>query len=452
MNEKRRHIDVLIVVTTISALGAIITALIGTGSLNGIYSSFTPSPTTPFPTISISSDVRDINGDPIDINSAPFQVRVSGTVANTDRKYIYLIVADKNHNYIQPGLGQNVNGEFSVSGYLGEKDKPDGLQYTIYAVVTDKPYPAFAIFDGESYIAISNILMLTRGIESTPPIPSTATPTLTPPANTPTVTRTFIPLTETLVALQNAFNDVDKRLRESLKAKIAYAPPRTMELEETVTIELLLNPSSSPQELITQLVERNDLLTSTAEPGQLLTKQGEKVDVVTSEISITDRMKAVLISQKKGAFEIQELHDNADQPISSFDTTKWRWSVTAKEPGEQTLELVIYRLIKYSNEDYWREVESYNSDINVRVGVSQRLKAFDWKWILGIMITALLIPLFFRIYDNRQKKADEPKESKPSTDEPKESKPPTDEPKESKPPTDEPKESKPPKKKKQNTN
>jgi hypothetical protein len=37
----------------------------------------------------------------------------------------------------------------------------------------------------------------------------------------------------------------------------------------------------------------------------------------------------------------------------------------------------------------------------------------DWKWFLGIIVTALLIPLFFRWYDAQRKVVDEPKPSKP---------------------------------------
>jgi hypothetical protein len=252
-------------------------------------------------------------------------------------------------------------------------------------------------------------------IISSPQIPTAtfvqtrvATLTDTPMHRTQTVTPN---LTETL---QSAFNEVDRQFQDSVSSNIAYNAPKTMKLNETITVELLLNPSLSQEQLVTQLVERSDFLTSTAEPGKLVTEQGEEIDVVTSEVIITDRMKAVLRSRKSGAFEIQELHDNADQPVSSVDTTKWRWSVTAKEHGEQILELVVYRLIKYADKEYWREVETYKADINVRVTASQWLGSLDWKWIIGILATALIIPLFFRWYDRTRKIADEQKESTPS--------------------------------------
>jgi len=131
-------------------------------------STFTPVPTSTEPTISISSDVRDIGGNLIDMNSAPFQAKVSGTVSNIAELYVYLIVADSYHHYVQPGLGKNVDNNFSNLCQLGTIGIGFGQQYTIYAVVTDKPYAEFAWFEGESYIAKSKELKITRESMPTP--------------------------------------------------------------------------------------------------------------------------------------------------------------------------------------------------------------------------------------------------------------------------------------------
>ena len=149
-----------IIVAIITVIGTIIVALI----YNGYFSrDFTSSPT-----ISISNDVRDTNGNPIAMNSAPFEVKVSGTVSNADGLYVYLIVANAYDHYVQPGLGQGIDGDFSAPVYLGIKENPDGLPYTIYAVVTDKPYAIQASFKGESYVAKSKEIKLTRESLLTP--------------------------------------------------------------------------------------------------------------------------------------------------------------------------------------------------------------------------------------------------------------------------------------------
>jgi hypothetical protein len=163
-NRRSSSIKVLIpiIAVLITAIATIIVALINNGSFD--------KRSAPSPTISISSVLKDKNGQSIDINNAPFQVSVSGTVSNADGLYVYLIVVDKNHHYVQPGLGANVNNDFSNLSFLGEKDNPEagGQQYTIYAVVTDKPYPEFAWFDGESFLVKSKELKITRGSVLTP--------------------------------------------------------------------------------------------------------------------------------------------------------------------------------------------------------------------------------------------------------------------------------------------
>jgi hypothetical protein len=234
------------------------------------------------------------------------------------------------------------------------------------------------------------------------PAPFTDTPALPSPTGTPDATQT----------LQAAFQEVDSQFQEALRSNIAYNAPEEMKLGETVTIQLHLNPSQSQGELATQLVERSDLPTSTAEPGQLVTDEGGEVRIETDQVAITNQMKAVLLSREPGAFEIQELHDDAEQVISGVETTRWRWSVTAREEGEHSLELVLYRLVRYGEEEHWPEVEAYAADIVVDVTMSQRIRSWNWDRITPVLLavfTALLVPLFFRWYDARKKKAGQPK-------------------------------------------
>jgi len=171
--------SIQIIVAVIGCLGAICVACIAIIPLFlpaiqcwlQPYTCEVPNPTPTFtpallstPTISISSDVRDISGNPIDMNSAPFQVKVSGIVSNTAGYYVYLIVVDKNDHHVQSGLGQNIDNEFFGICQLGRIGHPDsyGQQYTIYAVVTDNPYVEFTSFKNKSYIAKSNELRITR--------------------------------------------------------------------------------------------------------------------------------------------------------------------------------------------------------------------------------------------------------------------------------------------------
>ena len=209
--------------------------------------------------------------------------------------------------------------------------------------------------------------------------------TATPPASA------TAPVSLTAGPLAPDFTEIDQALKAALTGSIAYNAPQAMKLNETATIELLLNPSVEPGVLATQITQ----------PGE----------VVTASVEITPRMKAVLLSQSQEAFFIQPLHDNSEQLISTTETTKWSWDVTAKMGGVHRLTLVVYRLITVDGNDNWRIVESYRSDIDVEVSIVQRFLMLDWKWIAGILVTALFIPAFWRWMDQRRK----PTEPAPKT-------------------------------------
>jgi hypothetical protein len=104
------------------------------------------------------------------------------------------------------------------------------------------------------------------------------------------------------------------------------------------------------------------------------------------------------------------MHDNAEQVISSTETTTWRWSVTAEKEGSQTLELVIYQLVKYDGKEFWHEVETYKADIVVEVTLGDRIKSLDWYWIAGFIVTLIGVILgIWKWLDERKKSAAESK-------------------------------------------
>lgn len=179
--------------------------------------------------------------------------------------------------------------------------------------------------------------------------------------------------------------EIDEELNKSMQSSFAFNAPESMKLNDTITIELLLNPSVSTLELGNQITEGGTVNTGTLE--------------------ITPRMKAELIAQDPDAFNINQIPEDPEQLISATDTTRWKWLLTSKKRGAQTLTLVVYRLVQFQGQDYWREVETYKANINVNVTVVQQIQSIDWKWLAGIIITALLIPAFWRWIDKRKKES-----------------------------------------------
>lgn len=219
--------------------------------------------------------------------------------------------------------------------------------------------------------------------------------------------------------LQAVFNDINSQFKNSFKANIAFNKPKQMKKGETTSVELLLEYadkalSTQTVPLATQLVERGGFATSTADPDMLIAPSGASVTIETSQIEITPRMKAVLISQDSEAFTVLAMHDNAEQIVSTLENTTWRWSITAKKEGQHTLELVIYQLVKYDGTEHWPEVATYKADIVVEVTAADWLKSLDWYWIAGFIVTLVgAIVSIWKWLDERKKKAAESKPSAP---------------------------------------
>jgi hypothetical protein len=218
------------------------------------------------------------------------------------------------------------------------------------------------------------------GASATEP-PATELPDLVPP-DTPVA-----PTAPGSLSVEEQLARIDEILKQSARASIAYNAPSEMQLDETVTIELLLNPSLSEEELKEQVTE----------PGTVQT---------SANVEITPQMKAELIAADPQALAITPLHDDPIQVISGTETTKWSWFVNAKKEGIQKLSLVIYRLVKYEDKEDWRVVETYKADIQIRVTLLNRIRAMNWAWIVGPIVALLAIAAFRRWYDPRKPKID----------------------------------------------
>jgi hypothetical protein len=93
--------------------------------------------------------------------------------------------------------------------------------------------------------------------------------------------------------------------------------------------------------------------------------------------------------------------------VASNISAVLQWQIESRKGGPQKMILRIYRLVKVDGREDWRKVEDFNVDIDVDVKMSQRLRMLDWEWIAGIGITLLIIPAFWRWYDQRNKKPKE---------------------------------------------
>jgi hypothetical protein len=201
----------------------------------------------------------------------------------------------------------------------------------------------------------------------------------------PAATPTAVVLRPAPAADGRQFARIDQLLQQAMLASFAFSAPQTMRLGETVTLQLLVSPVAKPGQLATQVAGAGSTVTS-------------------GSLSVTPRMKAQLIAQDAGALQVRSLDDSPEQLIGATGTTHWHWWVTAREEGQQHLTLIVYRLVQYNGQDYWREVRTYQADIVIAVTLAQRVRSLDWGWYGGVFVTALLIPGFWRWMDGRRKR------------------------------------------------
>lgn len=287
---------------------------------------------------------------------------------------------------VAPGQEVDVSVQFKAPSTPGEY-----IGY--WQMVNAKGIP----FGKKDFILIVKIIVTTdQNLLTITPTPKSTLPNIITPSQEPNSTQT----------LQAAFSEIDNQFNNALKGNIAFNKTEQMKKNETTSIELILSPSLSELTLATQIVDQSGFVTSTAEPSVLIAPSGEKVTVTTSQIEITQRMKAVLLPQDPESFTVTEMHDNAEQVISSTETTTWRWSVTAKKEGSQTLELIIYQLVKYDGKEFWHEVETYKADILVEVTAADRRESIlSTVSSIGAFVTVIAAILgIWKWFEDRKKK------------------------------------------------
>jgi hypothetical protein len=157
-------------------------------------------------------------------------------------------------------------------------------------------------------------------------------------------------------------SEVDEILASLSTGSIAFNAPEKMKLGDTTTIQLLL----SPRETIDQLRQKLDAA-------------GKKLG---GAVLVADVMQATLYGR---GFDVHPLAPER-QAVSESAQTEWRWDITAKEPGEQELRLTISVVITVKGHEAPRVLDVYHRTIDVQVTViSQigRLLASNWQWVVG---------------------------------------------------------------------
>jgi len=158
----------------------------------------------------------------------------------------------------------------------------------------------------------------------------------------------------------DAFAAVDRALEKLVPGNIAFNTPDAMEVDETASVQLLLSPKETIEEL-----------------KEMVTAEGRKEG---ARIQVSDRMLAELTGS---GFTIKAITP-AEQAVSRKLPTEWRWDVTATESGSRRLHLTLSAVITISGERTPRVVRTFEKTMEIGVAWPRAAVSFlgdNWEWL-----------------------------------------------------------------------
>ena len=148
---------------------------------------------------------------------------------------------------------------------------------------------------------------------------------------------------------------------------IAFNAPSTTQLGKSHMIQLLLDPSGIPPEILGEAI---------SEPGE----------VRTATIRISDSVEAKLTG---AAFEIRAITPEI-QAVSGIEATEWRWEIVPKEQGMHRLFLTINALVPSAAGERRRSIRTFDQTIRVEVTATP-LERFGIPAAIVLVIAGLAL-------------------------------------------------------------
>ena len=176
--------------------------------------------------------------------------------------------------------------------------------------------------------------------------------------------------------VKTELSPVDLILHTMQLGNIAFNAPTSMDLDETVRIQLLLGIKQTIEEL----------------------KQNIKVEIekkhLFGDIEAARIKVAPLIMQahlEGYSFDIKSITPD-EQPISSEITTEWLWEVIPKSSGIGILSLTLNAKLPIEGNSTYRTIRTFKKEIRVEVTRLQQTENFikdNWQWLW----TAIFFPM-----------------------------------------------------------
>lgn len=176
---------------------------------------------------------------------------------------------------------------------------------------------------------------------------------------------------------------IDIILRNMEFGNIAFNTPRSLNIQDTAIIQLLLN-AKIPFDLLKQQLEWAGA------------REGTK-------IKISDKMEASLTAPN---FAITPISPGI-QAISRKETTEWKWEIKPKSTGRHYVHLTLSALLNIEGESTPRAIRTFDRRIEIDITWGQLAKGFfsnNWQWLWAALIVPIAGWIWKKKLDGHHKK------------------------------------------------
>lgn len=165
------------------------------------------------------------------------------------------------------------------------------------------------------------------------------------------------------------------------KASMAFSVPVSANINDTLNIQLLVNPLEDPARLATQLNQS--------------TRKFE------SKINVSKVLSATLTAPE---FKVEKITPET-QVLHTAESTEWRWRLKPNTTGDHTINLSIVAIVKIDGEKQGEShIKTFDQTVTINIKPGQVLSNWlekYWQWL----VSTLLLPLGLWIYKNKFEKS-----------------------------------------------
>ncbi|MFH1625506.1 MAG: hypothetical protein ABID54_10195 [Pseudomonadota bacterium] len=161
---------------------------------------------------------------------------------------------------------------------------------------------------------------------------------------------------------------VDRILERMELGNIAFNTPKSMNLNNTAVIQLLLGVETPIEEL-----------------KRLVEAEGEKVG---EKIRISNRMEARLSGPN---FAITAITPET-QAVSRTEVTEWKWEIKPRITGRHFLHLTLSAILSVESAATPRTIRTFDKVIEVEITWNQKVTGFigkNWQWLWATIVAPI---------------------------------------------------------------